>query len=64
MGIINKIKETVRVLFSVEDSNYDFASVLNNEGGYEFISCESIENVTNSNWPKWSIIINYKRYKK
>ena len=64
MGIINKIKENVRVLFSVEDSNYDFASVLNNEGGYEFISCESIENVTNSNWPKWSIIINYKRYKK
>lgn len=64
MGIVNKIKEHVRVSFSVEDSNYDFVSALNNESGYEFISCERIENVTNSSWPKWSIIVNYKRYKK
>lgn len=61
MGIVNKIKEQVRVLFSVEDLKFDFESILNAEIGYEFISCETYENTTNSNWPRWSIIVNYRR---
>ena len=64
MGIVNKIKEQVRILFSVEDLKFDFESILKKEMGYEFVSYETHENTTNSNWPKWSIIVNYKRYKK
>ena len=54
-------KENVRVLFSVDDLNYDWESVINKENGYEFVSSKTLENQTNQNWPKWSIIINYKR---
>ena len=58
---IEPIKEQVRISFSSDDKDYDFESVLNTQSGYEFVSCEKIENLTNPNWPKWSIIVNYKR---
>jgi hypothetical protein len=54
-------KENVRVLFSVDDPNYDWESAISKQNGYEFISHEKLENQSNKNWPKWSIIINYKR---
>ncbi len=57
------IKENVRIGFISNDSNFDWQSVIEKEPGYEFVSSRNIENNENPNWPKWSIIIDYKRNK-
>jgi len=56
--------ENVRVLFRTNDPTYDWESIINKQNGYEFISSQRIENLTNTNWPKWSIIVDYKRISK
>ena len=57
------IKENVRKSFRSEDQNFNWKSVINTEPGYEFIDSQKIENKENPNWPKWTIIIDYKRNK-
>jgi hypothetical protein len=56
--------ENVRVLFRTNDPTYDWESIVNKQKGYEFIGSQRIENLTNANWPKWSIIVDYKRISK
>ncbi len=56
-------KELTTILFRVEDMMYDWESIVNSDPGYEFVSCKKIENLSD-NWPKWSIIVDYKRNKK
>jgi hypothetical protein len=56
-------KERVRALFRTEDPNFDFESGIKSERGYELIGCKKVENLTNPNWPNWSIIVDYKRCK-
>ncbi len=56
-------KETVRVSFRENNHNFDWQTVVNTQSGYEFIGSQKIENKENSNWPKWTIIIDYKRNK-
>ena len=57
------IKENVRKSFRSDDQNFNWQSVVDIESGYEFIDCIKIKNEENSNWPKWTIIIDYKRNK-
>jgi hypothetical protein len=52
--------ELVGVSFRSDDRNFDWQSVVNTQSGYEFIGSKKIENRENPNWPKWTIIINYK----
>jgi hypothetical protein len=63
MASLSMKQENVRILLRVDDSNYDWQSSISGEPGYELMNCEKIENVSNSKWPKWSIIVDYKRYK-
>jgi len=56
-------KELVRVGMRSDDRNFDWESMVNTQPGYEFIFSQKIENKENSNWPKWAIIIDYKRNK-
>lgn len=56
-------KELVRVGMRSDDRNFDWESIICTQSGYEFISSEKIENKVNSNWPRWTIIIDYKRNK-
>ena len=58
-----KLLENVRVVFRANDSNYDWESGISGKPGYELINCEKIRNTSNSNWPEWSIVVDYKRYK-
>ena len=55
--------ELVRVGFRSDDPNFDWQSVIGRDPGYEFMNSMKIENKKNSNWPKWTIIIDYKRNK-
>ena len=55
--------ELVRAGMRSDDENFDWQSVINTQSGYEFIGSQKIENKENSNWPKWTIIIDYKRNK-
>jgi hypothetical protein len=57
------IKENVRKSFRSDDQNFNWQSAVNIEPGYEFIGSQKIENKENPNWPKWTIIIDYKRNK-
>jgi len=57
-------KENVRVGFRSDNPNFNWVSTLENEPGYEFMNSRKIENKENPNWPKWTIIIDYKRNKK
>jgi hypothetical protein len=61
MGAV--VKENIRVTFRANDPNYDWESGISGEPGYELINCQKIKNVTNSNWPEWSIVVDYKRNK-
>jgi hypothetical protein len=63
MASLSMKQENVRILLRVDDSNYDWQSSISGEPGYELVNCEKIKNVSNSKWPKWSIIVDYKRYK-
>jgi len=65
MGSMNNLitkRENVRVLFRADDFDYDWESAISGEPGYELVDCRKIENTSNVNWPKWSIIVDYKRY--
>jgi hypothetical protein len=56
-------KELVRVGFRSDDLNFDWQSAIGNSPGYEFVNTMKIENKENMNWPKWTIIVDYKRNK-
>jgi hypothetical protein len=55
--------ELVRVSFRSNEQDFDWQSTINTQPGYEFIGSQKIENKENTNWPKWAIIIDYKRNK-
>jgi hypothetical protein len=55
--------ELVRVSFRSNEQDFDWQSVISTQSGYGFISSQKIENTENPNWPKWTIIIDYKRNK-
>jgi hypothetical protein len=57
------MKESVRKSFRSDDHNFNWQDAVNIEPGYEFIDSVKIENTDNPNWPKWTIIIDYKRNK-
>ena len=54
--------ELVKVSFRSDDRNFDWQSAVNTQSGYAFINSQEIENKKNPNWPKWTIIIDYKKF--
>lgn len=48
-----------RILFRSNDENYDWASVVSKNRGYELVGFQQIENTENPRWPKWSFVITY-----
>jgi hypothetical protein len=56
-------RENIGIGFRSDDPNFDWQSVIEKQPGYEFVRSRIIENNENPNWPKWTIIIDYKRNK-
>jgi hypothetical protein len=59
-----KAKELVRVSFSCNNECFDFENVLKKNKGYSFLNHKIIENNINSNYPKFTHIVDYLRDKK